>query len=538
MRRIVFVSRLDSDCSLGAFILCEIAPKLATKYDDLEIIIVGGGTEFSKIHKQSEQINRELNHKLILATGAVESPSDFFDKNTLFIGVSRASLEAMAHGLPVILLGNEGKLGLLDENNLELAKKTNFTCRGEGTNLNKNALKSFLFNEICRFYELSDAERLRLKILSKNVIKGGYSAQNMAQKTLNFYKKVITQHASSNLKIVICGYYGHKNLGDEAIFSVINKKLREIYPGADIHIINSKNPFKNALAMWHTDLFIFGGGSLLQNSTSNASLFYYLAIIHIAHAFAKRTIMLSNGIGPIENRYFSRNILSKIIAKSVDAFDFISVRDTDSQKSLAKMLPHRKIHLIRDPAFSFAPQISKTDKSNAKKECFVYIPCARGLNKSKISLVDLTKSLRKLEKSFEIPVAIVVLNPEEDLQVAKELSKHLENSKILCPGTPSELFSILKNVKFVISQRYHGTLFSYLCQIPTLSISNDPKMHAFCKDFELFRCQNTDILENPTLLSKQTQLSVDYYNAHKNRINNKIISCAQTSKMMINQALK
>ena len=43
MRKIVFVSRLDADCSLGAMALCKIAPRLAEKYPDtIEGIIVRG----------------------------------------------------------------------------------------------------------------------------------------------------------------------------------------------------------------------------------------------------------------------------------------------------------------------------------------------------------------------------------------------------------------------------------------------------------------------------------------------------------------
>ena len=63
MRKIVFVSRLDADCSLGAMALCEIAPRLADKYPDLEIIIVGGGTEFAQIREQSREINNKINER-------------------------------------------------------------------------------------------------------------------------------------------------------------------------------------------------------------------------------------------------------------------------------------------------------------------------------------------------------------------------------------------------------------------------------------------------------------------------------------------
>lgn len=129
-RRVIFVSRLDGDCSLGAELLCELAPRLHDAFGgNIEIIIVGGGSEYPKIAQRSREINQKLNRKLINAVGGVDDPKKFFTNGALFVGVSRAALEAMASGLPVILCGNEGFLGLLSVENLAAAQKTNLTCR-------------------------------------------------------------------------------------------------------------------------------------------------------------------------------------------------------------------------------------------------------------------------------------------------------------------------------------------------------------------------------------------------------------------------
>lgn len=130
-KRIVFASRLDYDCSDIAYSICRIAPKLYEKFgEEIEIIIVGGGSEYKQIHQKAYIVNQKLNHELINVVGEVESPSKFSNLNTLFLGVSRAALEFMAVGTPVLLCGNEGYLGLLTDKNLEKAQKTNFTCRG------------------------------------------------------------------------------------------------------------------------------------------------------------------------------------------------------------------------------------------------------------------------------------------------------------------------------------------------------------------------------------------------------------------------
>ena len=98
-------------------------------------------------------------------------------------------------------------------------------------------------------------------------------------------------------KVLLSGYYGFDNSGDDAILKAIIKDLKENESSIDI-VVLSKNPEKtrevykvkavdrfNLLevyrAMKATDLFISGGGSLLQDVTSSRSLWYYLMTMEI-----------------------------------------------------------------------------------------------------------------------------------------------------------------------------------------------------------------------------------------------------------------
>ena len=157
------------------------------------------------------------------------------------------------------------------------------------------------------------------------------------------------------LKIVICGYYGHGNFGDEAILRVILSKIQSLNPNAQIHILKPRKPFSTLKNLIGADVFVFGGGSILQNATSDTSMLYYLGIIAVSNVLCKRKIMLANGIGPILRRKIPLKILLRATARAINCFDYISVRDTNSQKMLQNILPNRKIYLVPDPALiSFA----------------------------------------------------------------------------------------------------------------------------------------------------------------------------------------
>lgn len=109
-------------------------------------------------------------------------------------------------------------------------------------------------------------------------------------------------------KILISGYYGFSNAGDEAMLTAIVTGLRAQDPQVELTVLSGHPELTQSLqqvksihrfnalgilrAMWHTDLLLSGGGSLLQNVTSQVSLFYYLSIIGLASLFGKKSCFL------------------------------------------------------------------------------------------------------------------------------------------------------------------------------------------------------------------------------------------------------
>ena len=89
-------------------------------------------------------------------------------------------------------------------------------------------------------------------------------------------------------KILISGYYGFNNIGDESILRTLIDNLREKLPGVDITVLSqdpaqtsAKFAVKSARRMSLRDIFrcvrrcdllLSGGGSLLQDATSGRSV--------------------------------------------------------------------------------------------------------------------------------------------------------------------------------------------------------------------------------------------------------------------------
>ena len=128
--KIVYISRMDEDRALVAFHLVEIAPKLLEMKPDLEIVIVGGGNVFDKLKEKADAENQAAGKNYITLTGGRSDIYKFANLGDVFIGVSRSALEAMACQKPVIVAGNEGYIGIFDEDKLAVGIDTNFCCRG------------------------------------------------------------------------------------------------------------------------------------------------------------------------------------------------------------------------------------------------------------------------------------------------------------------------------------------------------------------------------------------------------------------------
>ena len=185
--RIVYISRLDESRALVAKQLVNISEKLNEKIENLEIVIVGGGDSFEEIKLKVNEINKKIGKKLIILTGARTDINKFAASGKIFIGVSRAALEAMACEQPVIVAGNEGYLGIFDETKLSKGIETNFCCRGL-----EMSTEEALEKDIIKLIEKENKEELGK--YNRETVKKYYSVEKMTDDCEKAYMKTLELH--------------------------------------------------------------------------------------------------------------------------------------------------------------------------------------------------------------------------------------------------------------------------------------------------------------------------------------------------------
>jgi glycosyltransferase involved in cell wall biosynthesis len=149
-------------------------------------------------------------------TGPRTDISEIIAAGDIFVNVSRSALEAMASEKPVILAGNEGYFGLLSSENLETARESNFCCRGFPMSTEER-----LMEDIVRCFAMPPSDRAALGALERAYILSNYSVSRMADDSLRAYEAVRRKKYS----VVMSGYYGFGNAGDEAILQSIHQSL-------------------------------------------------------------------------------------------------------------------------------------------------------------------------------------------------------------------------------------------------------------------------------------------------------------------------
>lgn len=292
-------------------------------------------------------------------------------------------------------------------------------------------------------------------------------------------------------RCVLSGYYGFKNFGDEAILSVLVKKLKK-----DKHTItvissdpeHTKKQYNHINSIYTFDLkaiiasiiksnvLISGGGSLLQDVTSLKSLFYYLSIIFIALFFRKKVIIFAQGIGPIKNKIGL--FLTIALLKHCK---YVSVRDKKSFELLKSYGINADLQC--DPIF-----MTKVEPVDIKdKTVAIQLRNCKDIN---------TDFIQRLADSVikNFPGYRYEIYSFQDVIDAKICEQFEHSLKMLDSDSNITLYKNLSNeqvieqlnkVEYLIAMRFHAIIVGLLAGAKTLAINYDIKVEKIAEEFHL-----------------------------------------------------
>ena len=304
-------------------------------------------------------------------------------------------------------------------------------------------------------------------------------------------------------KILISGYYGFNNIGDESILRTVIDNLREKLPDVDITVL-SQDPERTAekyavksvrrmslpdifRAVRRCDLLLSGGGSLLQDATSGRSILYYLFILRLAQLLGKQTFIYSQGIGPISTPR-NRRLTASILRRT----DGIVVRDAKSRDLLLEIgVPERLVHVTADPVIRVkrpdpAQGLQILEREGCPKERLTVGWAVKARKPNREFLQEVYRCILWLREEYGADSVLIPFFYDEDVGVCEDVARRLEG-KAGClrqKYLSEETLSIIGCMDVLVGVRLHSLIYAAVMGVPMIGVSYDPKVDSFLASIE------------------------------------------------------
>lgn len=312
-------------------------------------------------------------------------------------------------------------------------------------------------------------------------------------------------------KVLVIGWYGEGNIGDEAILLSIKNDIEKNFDGqvkalstrpeytkrmqgidAVIHMplamkkfvlsLFDFRKFKPAInAIKEADIILLGGGGFLSD-WSYFNPFNWLKYIVIAKWYKKQTMLYAIGAGPFRTK-FGKFCVRFVVNKYIDK---ITVRDVESKEWLIKTGVKKEIVVSGDPVIGleFDKSILGLEAKTKKRIIFVLNPYLKEKNPEKYkNLKNALVEYLKMFKTGEYELVFLPFENSKDYEFNEELIKEsgVEAKLINLELDPNTTMNLLASSDLVVSLRLHGNIMAAAGEIPFLPIVYHHKTAEFIK---------------------------------------------------------
>ena len=301
--------------------------------------------------------------------------------------------------------------------------------------------------------------------------------------------------------VLISGYYGFNNTGDEAMIETMSillakrnyglivlssnpDKTKELY---NVQAYNRYKIFEVIKAIKKADIIVSGGGTLFQDITSKKSIWYYLGIVKIAKMLGKKVCVAYQGMGPIDTAFYrgmTKRTLNKKFVK------LIALRDKNAIEYAKEIgIKEEKITFSSDMVFMMQPPAKERSLKILKDNLHGYEDGQKLIGFSVREWKDKDRTdlfaelADKLVEKYNARIVFFPFHKPKDAEISKIIMhkmKH-EDSATLIPNRylPSEILGTMGLMNVNIGVRLHSLVFSAVMNVPTIGISYDPKIDGF-----------------------------------------------------------
>jgi polysaccharide pyruvyl transferase CsaB len=328
-----------------------------------------------------------------------------------------------------------------------------------------------------------------------------------------------SNRAPATARLLIGGYYGHGNLGDEAILGSMLEEFRQALPDGSVTVVSADPDAtrrdysvdavheRDLLGLFaaaeKSDLIVLGGGGLFQDywGLDEATLFtrlhwgltYCAAFPALATVMRRPFMLYAVGVGPLLSEVARR--YTRLVFERANA---ASVRDHQSWDLLGSIgVDTSRVEVTADPAFlGRAAPLDRAEAVLARAGVPADAPCMVALALRQWDIGIASDAWQRhlataLDRFVEMHRARVLFVPfhtarEEgaaaDLEAAcavRSLMRNAAAAHITDAGLGASLTqAVLARADLVVAMRLHGAVLAANAHVPTVALAYDPKVQS------------------------------------------------------------
>ncbi len=298
------------------------------------------------------------------------------------------------------------------------------------------------------------------------------------------------------MRVLLSGYYGFDNLGDDALLQIIVSQLKTRYPHVTIDALSAKPEITahelgiEATPRWdqgairdaigRADVVISGGGGLLQNASSLKSLLYYAGIVRLAIRAEKKTMVFAQSIGPLD--FWGK----QTVRECCRGLDAATVRDERSRELFAPLVPSTTVERTADPVFLYDPPETPPDLRAAglgDESDPLVIVCVRKTVQQNEGVAAIAAAVDRLSDKYGARVAFVPFGGTPDAEASTLIIRKCTSKPVLVAlDSLDTVAAAIGRAKLVIGVRLHALILAVRLGVPFLAIPYDPKVTGLLED--------------------------------------------------------
>lgn len=284
------------------------------------------------------------------------------------------------------------------------------------------------------------------------------------------------------MRLLVSGYAGAGNVGDEAILAGLLRTLRTSPDTAGFPVtVLSSDPAATErvhevaavprlgaatiAAIRRADGLISGGGGLFQDVTSGRPPLYYGGVTMLARALGRPYVLLAQGIGPLGG-WPQRRMTAHVLAHAA----LVSVRDPGSMALVRELGVRRPVSLVPDLAFGIEPP------RGSHGDRVVVAARGRGLQSSRLSwLRDGVASVAGADE-----VVVIPMHEPADRAASAALADGLARARVApAAQVVDDAARTIASARLVVAMRLHALVLATLAGVPAIAVPYDIKVAAF-----------------------------------------------------------